>query len=518
MAKKEKDATASAKKEKVKEPKTKVKEPKKKEQKLKAPPDPAKTREFIRLLNLLALILAIAAFLLQLFAVLSHHWKWQTTDLRTIMASTSEPPSSSFGSDVLLDQHYGLFSREIKLLAKNDIQEHVIGSTKFPRIDDGEDNFHHCLAQTSTLRGAFLTCSSNFAAPDECHCRRYPYWNLVIVFEILALVLLGLVVVLAALLTTNLQDLLKFIAAGLALLAFLLLFIGLILILTHLKRETRSFADAYPHIYPRLANSVSGKQSGNERPHNVHAVRLPSRRRRGDIYRVYSLELGQFPHNETHFVEFSNSDNAWVYKPYASSAVNIPSPSMEPKAQGPVFGAQPDEAAPTQLHNSYGPMLGYDTVFETTKAGISWSTVLSILALILALLVALLLVLSALQAKSLGPKKPDAKANSSVEYELVPQEAPADAKTTLIIPVAYDTQRPVNEVVAAAQNVAQLPNVEVVPKAVNSTLESIDNQLNSPTALEIRNVVIPGAQTVANIVPENFVPVATETIQTIQRS
>ena len=64
MAKKSKDATAS---------------PAKTEAKTKAPADPEKTRNLVTLLNTLALVIAITAFVLQLFAVLTHAWKYQST-------------------------------------------------------------------------------------------------------------------------------------------------------------------------------------------------------------------------------------------------------------------------------------------------------------------------------------------------------------------------------------------------------------------------------------------------------
>lgn len=513
MAKKDKDPAAAA----AKKP-AKVKEPKKKEVKVKAPPDPIKTRNFIRLLNLLALILAIAAFLLQLFAVLSHHWKWQTTDLHTVIEPSIRSGSSNLPDHALLDQHYGLFSREVKLLADNDEQLDVFTSTRFPRVDDGDDDLHQCLSQTSTLRGAFLTCSSRIPAPTQCHCRRYVYWNVVIVFEILSLVFLGLVVILAVLLATHLQDLLKFAAAGLALLAFILLLIGLILILSHLKRETRSFADAYPHIYRRLTSIFSSSQPSNRgSPSLESALRLPGRYRRADVYRVYSLGAGQYPHNETHFVEFSNEIRDWVYKAYATSGKAVPYAQASPKGQVPPVATA--SAPAPQLYSGYGPLLGYDRVFDTTRAGIGWSTILSIVAMVLALVVALLLVLSALQAKSLAPKKVDSKTSPSTAYVPLAGEPPVEETVVKIIPSEYDSQRPVGDAVVTTQNIGQMPNVPIVTANLSSlTAGPNDTQVIPPDSVEVRNIIIPGGQTVSNVANEYMIPVAAETIQTIQQS
>ena len=198
-----------------------------KKTKVVTPVDPVKTGNLLRLVSLLAVLLAIAAFLLQLFAVLTHQWKWQVTYLRPLVSSSGyHYAQPNVYEDSRLQQVYGLYSRDVKVYANNDEQFDVTASTRFPRIDDGEENLHYCLSQTSTLRGAFLTCSEQVNSPEQCHCRRYPYWKWVIFFEIAALVLLGLVVFLAALQLTSLGDKLRPVAAGLAFLAFLFLFLN----------------------------------------------------------------------------------------------------------------------------------------------------------------------------------------------------------------------------------------------------------------------------------------------------
>jgi len=214
--------------------------------------DPDKARNLVRLLNILALLLAITAFLLQLFAVLTHAWKYQVTNVNPILDRTN----TYAPDDSRIDQSYGLFSRNVKVYSNNDEQLDVCASTRFPRVDNGEEEFHRCLSQTSTLRGSLLTCNARLNSPDTCHCRRYPHWNAVIFFEIAALVLLGLVVVVVSLLTTQYRHLLKLAGAALAFLAFLFLLIGLIILLGFLKRETRSIADSYPYVHSRLASQV----------------------------------------------------------------------------------------------------------------------------------------------------------------------------------------------------------------------------------------------------------------------
>jgi hypothetical protein len=480
MAKKTKDAAASA----------------KKEVKAKAPADPVKTKNLVRLLNILALLLAIAAFLLQLFAVLSHHWKWQTTALRPIISPTYHYSQPYVHEDSRLDQHYGLYSRDVKVYANNDEELDVRASTRFPRVDnDDEGVYHQCLSQTSTLRGAVLTCSDRVVSPASCHCRRYTYWNFVIVFEIIALVLLGVVVLLTALLTTQFQGILKLAAAGLALIAFILLLVGLILILSYLKRETRSFADAYPHIYQRLASKL-GVDTSKHSAYQGSALRRAVGRRtavrrtvlRRDVlhnpperYRAYALAPGQHSYNETHYREYSDYVHAWLYKPYADlppSYANVPSQNVIPppsyvsyeNVQAPTDNYAPrsqqsqESYAPQQnitaapLYNPYGPALGYDTVFDNTRAGIGWSTILSIIAMVLALLLPLLLIFSWLTGKKLGPDTKTVTKTVTTEYVAVPQHdvtiPPVVARP---IPVDYDYNRPVGDAIVTARNVRQGP-------------------------------------------------------------
>jgi hypothetical protein len=429
----------------------------KKEVKPKAPVDPIKTRQLIRLLNILALLLAITAFLLQLFAVLTHHWKWQKTDLRALVSPTYHYAQPNLYEDSRLDQNYGLYSREVKIYGNNDEQVDLWASTRFPRPDEGDDQLHHCLSRTTTIRGAYLTCSGRVISPNECHCRRYAYWNFVIFFEILALILLGIAVIVTALLTTQFHDILRLAGAGVALLAFLLLLISLILILSHLKRETRTIADAYPHIHQRISDKLGIVHD----PHRA-AQRYPTvlhqavRRQMHETYRAYPLSPGQHPYNDTHFQEYSEQARSWVYTPYTS----LPQPAAYvPQAQRdrPPFVAvtkRPTTAAPT--HNVYGPLIGYNDVFEHTHAGIGWSTVLSILAMILSLLLPLLLIFAWLTNKKLGPNtKTVTSTTVTTEYKPIPQEVVVEKVHGRSIPTDYDHNRPIGDAVVTAQNVRQ---------------------------------------------------------------
>ena len=429
MAKKTKDTTASA---------------AKKEAKAKVSADPVKTRNLIRLLNIIALLLAIAAFLLQFFAVLTHNWKWQITGLRPIVNPYDRQVQSSAYDDSRLDQRYGLFSRDVKLFSHNDEQVSALASTRFPRIDDGEENFNTCLAQTSTLRGALLTCSARLASPGHCHCRRYPHWNAVIFFEILALVLLGLVVFICALLTTQYHALLKPVGVALAFLAFLSLLLGLILILSYLKRETRSIADIYPHTYHRFADKV-GLVADPRYPPQVQRV---VRRQTQESYRAYSLLPGQYSHNETHYQEYSREANAWVYYPYSSKNTA----AYAPRNQQARPAAQPATRRTTTegpLYNSYGPLVGYDRVYENTRAGLGWSGVLSILALILSLLLPAVLAFSWLSGKKLGHEVQTVTTTTvKTEYVAVPHDVTVETvPLTRAVPSEYDAHRPAGEVV-----------------------------------------------------------------------
>ncbi|CAF4660804.1 unnamed protein product, partial [Rotaria magnacalcarata] len=75
------------------------------------------------------------------------------------------------------------------------------------------------------------------------------------------------------------------------------------------------------------------------------------------------------------------------------------------------------------LYNAYGPLVGFNEVFENTRACIGWSTVLSILALILALVVPGILAFSFLSAKKLGPEvKTITTTTVKTEYVPVPQD------------------------------------------------------------------------------------------------
>jgi len=500
MAKKTKDAAATE----------------KKAAKPKAPVDPVKTKNLVHLLNILALLLAVTAFLLQLFAVLSHHWKWQATDLQPIVSPTYHYSQPNIYNDSQLYQTYGLYSRQVKIYANNDEQLDLRASTRFPRIDDGENNFHYCLSQTSTLRGAFLTCSNRVVSPEQCHCRRYLYWKFVISFELLALILLGIVVFLTALLTTQFHGILKPAAAGLSLLAFILLLVGLILILTHLKRETHSFADAYPHIYQQLGNKLGvvynpyqGQQSkptalrralrrqthefyrlyplvegqyfhndthfreyseqdrawvykpyslGGQYPYNTTHFQEYSEQDRAWVYKPYPLVEGQFPYNATHFQEYSEQARAWVYKPYSS--IILPAsyvPFSKQRQQGPYIVTSQQYTTAAPVYNKYGPLIGYDTVFDNTHAGIGWSTILSIIALVLALLLPLILIFSWLTGKKLASNVKTVTKTVKTEYVPVPQEATIEPVPSRPIPFNYDPQRPIGDAVVTTHNVQQGP-------------------------------------------------------------
>jgi hypothetical protein len=368
---KSKDATASA----------------AKEAKAKAPADPVTTRNLVRLLNILALLLVITAFVLQFFAVVTHHWKYQKTDLQPILAPPDRPAQAHVSDDSQAVQYYGLFSRHAKVYSNNDEQLNAWTSTRFPRLDNGDGDLHQCLSQSSTLRSALLTCSQPLKSPGTCHCRRYPHWNAIIFFEIAALILLGLAVFASALLSTQYEALLKLIGAALAAVAFLFLLIGLILILSYLKRETRTLADTYPHTYSRIADLL--------RPRYQTALHKAVRRQAHETYRSYSLGPGQAPYNLTHFQQYQESTGQWIHLPYTSLAGT---------AYVPRQGATQPTTTALPLRNAYGPLVAYDHVYKHTHASISWSTVLSIIALILSLLVAGLLAFSWLTGKKLAPE------------------------------------------------------------------------------------------------------------------
>jgi hypothetical protein len=403
MAKKSKEVTATTAKS---------------EAKARAPIDPATAKNLVRLLNILALLLAVIAFLLQFFAVITHAWKYQVTNLHPIFTPTDQQAHGQVPVDSKINQHYGLFSRYVKIYSNNDEQLKVLASTRFPRLDNGEDDLHQCLSQTSTLRGSILTCSHHLKSPKVCHCRRYPYWNAVIVFELTALILLGLVVVISALLTTNFHGLLKLIGIALSFLAFLFLLIGLILILSYLKRETRTIADSFPHDYSKLAN-----QAGQRYQTVLHKA---VRRQAHETYRAFSLSPGQHPFNQTHFQQYSEQENKWVYIPYTSLGTS----AYVPRAQG---ATQRTTTTPP-LRNAYGPVIGYNEVYDNTHAVIGWSTILSILALISALLLPAILGFSWLTAKKLGPEvKTVTTTTVRTEYVPVPQEVTVEA-------VAHDDQ------------------------------------------------------------------------------
>jgi len=385
--------------------------------------DPTKLRNLIRLLNTLALLLAITAFLLQLFAVLTHAWKYQVTSLPTLVSPNDNRAQAYVSDDSRLDQSYGLFSRDVKVYANNDEQLDVSASTRFPRIDNGEGDLSQCLAQTSTLRGSLLACNKRLNPAGSCHCRRYPHWNAIIFFEIAALVLLGLVVVLIALFSTQYRNLLKPVAVGLAFLAFLFLLIGLIILLSTLKRETRTIADTYPHVSSRWSNQLSQHyQSG------LHKV---GRREAHETYRAFSLQAGQHAYNQTHFQQFSDQKNAWVYVPYSSLAAPAAHAAYAPRAQG----AAQRTTTTRPLRNAYGPQIGYDQVYESTRARLGWSAILSILAAILSLLLPLLLAYSWLTSKKLGPETTTVT-TTTVKTEYVPVPTDVHVET---VPLHHPT-------------------------------------------------------------------------------
>jgi hypothetical protein len=396
MAKKSKDTSAST---------------AKKEAKVKVPVDPVTAKKnLVRLLNILALLLAITAFVLQFLAVITHAWKHQVTNLKPLFSPNDRPSTQAYVSDdSRIDQRYGLFTRDVKVYANNDEQLDVWGSTRFPRIDNGDGDLHICLSRTSTLRGSLLTCANRLNSPQECHCRRYPHWNAIIFFEIAALILLGLVVLASALLTTQYRGLLKLIGAALSFLAFLFLLVGLIVLLSYLKRETRTIADAYPHDNAKF-NTLIGQRYQS-------VLHKAVRREAHETYRAYSLSPGQHPYNQTHFQQYSEQENKWVYLPYSS----LSSAAYAPRSQG--TAQRTTTARP--LRNAYGPLIGYDEVYENTRACIGWSAVLSILALILSLLLPLILAFSWLKGDKPGPDSKTTTTITTVEtgYIPVPQDA-----------------------------------------------------------------------------------------------
>jgi len=406
MAKKTKDATAST---------------AKKEAKAKKPVDPVATRNLIRLLNIIALLLAITAFLLQFFAVITHSWKYQVTDLKPIFAPNDRPAQGHVADDSRVKQRYGLFSRGVKVYANNDEQLVVWASTRFPRLDSGDDDLNQCLRRTTTFRGALLTCAKGLNPPEQCHCRRYPHWNAIIFFEITALILLGLAVVVTALLTTHFDKLLKLVGVALSFIAFIFLLIGLILLLSYLKRETRTIADTFPHVYSRLGNQASPR-------HQTVLHKAIRREAQHETYRAYSLLPGQHPYNQTHFQQYSEQENKWVYLPYTSLGTS---------AYAPRQGDAQRTTTPRPLRNAYGPLVGYDEIYDNTRACIGWSTVLSIIALILSLLLPLVLAFSWLTAKKLEPEGKTTTTTTTVrtEYVPVPQEV-----TVETVPLTRSTE------------------------------------------------------------------------------
>lgn len=474
MAKKTKETTTVAKKPKV-----------------VAPVDPVKTGNLVRLISTLALLLSIAAFLFQLFAVLTHLWKWQTTYIRPLVVSDHRYTQPNIYDDSRLQQTYGLYSRDVKLYANNDEQFDVLASTRFPRVDDGEENFQYCLSQTSTLRGAFLTCSDQVNSPEQCHCRRYPYWKWVIFFEITALILLGLVVFFAALQWTNLGDKIRPVAAGLAFLAFLFLLFGLILILSHLKRETRSFADAYPHINKRVTDQLGTVYNRHQVQQPVYnsPLRHILKRRSSEFYRAYPLVAGQHPYNDTHFQEYSEQDRTWVYRPYTSIVAN---PAVVGRGHGRPAGFTQRNTTAAPLFNPYGPAIDYNQVYDATKAGIGRSTVLSILALILSLLVPLLLAFALLQAKKLVPTTTTVKK----DYTSVPLNPPEEPTTTTTtktsttvirpIPQDYSVNNPIGDAIVTTQNVPSghfnTPTTTTTPVVSNEPYIIKDVIIGDPAA------------------------------------
>ncbi|CAF0905609.1 unnamed protein product [Rotaria sp. Silwood1] len=490
MAKKSKDTAAAA----------------KKEPKVKAPVDPVKTKNLVRLLDILALLLAIAAFLLQLFAVISHHWKWQKTDLHSILSSNLPHSSQKIYEDSRLDQNYGLYSREVKVYGNNDEQIDSWASTRFPRLDGGEDHLHQCLSHTSSLRSAFLTCSQYVSSPEECHCRRHGYWNFVIFFEILALILLGIVLFLTALLPTQFRLLLKLAAAGLALFAFLVLLIGLILILSYRKRETQSFADIFPHIYQRLVHTLGyGHNTQQLSRRSPTILRQAIRRQTKETYRAYALPTNGYPYNQTHYQIFSQQEFRWVYRPY-SGFVQPLTYETSPKSPVIITVNPPIEATDASHITGHNQLLGYDGVFENTDAGIGWSTVLSILAMIVALLLSLILIFSWLTNKKLGPETKTTTVTKTVEtkYVAIPQqEITAETVPLRPIPTDYDPRRPIGEAVVTAQNIPQGP---------------YDSHGGRPEHVIVRDVIIRDDQPVVQGTQEHAFPVRVETTQTTYRT
>jgi hypothetical protein len=221
-------------------------------------------------------------------------------------------------------------------------------------------------------------------------------------------------------------------------------------------------ADAYPHVHQLVSDKlgiVHDQYRGKQRYPSPSVLRRAIRRQADlhdspDHYRAYPLLPGQHPFNETHFTEYSEAEKKWVYTPYKD--INVPVAYAALSQPDKVFPQPPDGSYPvpskqdtttTQPYNPYGPALGYDTVYNHTRAGIGWSTVLSIIALILALLLALVLIFSWLTDKKLSPNKKTVTktVKTTTEYVVVPQEEVTVQTEPKSIPTTYSSDRPAGD-------------------------------------------------------------------------
>ncbi|CAF1507846.1 unnamed protein product [Didymodactylos carnosus] len=415
----------------------------------------ALSRNIIFLINILCILLAIAAFLTQFFAVVTHHWKYQRTQLKPLLSTQQR-----IRDDSRLDQRYGLFSRNVQLYSNNDQQMDVWTSTKFPLTND-QTALEQCYSNTPSLRGVFLTCSENIQSGPSCHCARYDYWNAFISFEIIALILLGLVVLISALLTTHFQEKLKPIGIGLSLLAFLFILIGLILLGTHLKRELEHLGHSLPVIKQRLLNKIGTRTTeGRQRDYSAdnyqegESILRRAIKRQTDYYRTQL----QSPYNETHYYQFSEKHGTYILYPYLSSSSQQQYSYQQPINYGQnqsSYGRQSAVIPPyTDYTNRDLQAINRKEIFRNSRAWIGWSAILSIISLILSLLYPLLLAVSWLMGGGKKEKK-EKKENTKilrVERKTTHEYTPVSTvpivepqRAARYIPVDYDSRRPMIE-------------------------------------------------------------------------
>ncbi|CAF0742817.1 unnamed protein product [Didymodactylos carnosus] len=416
----------------------------------------ALSRSLIFLINILCILLAIAAFLTQFFAVVTHYWKHQRTELKPLFSSQQR-----IRDDSHLDQRYGLFSRNVHLYSNNDQQMDTWTSTKFPLTND-QLALKQCYSNMPSLRGVILTCTEYIHSGSSCHCARYDYWNAFIAFEITALILLGLVVLISALLTTYYQGTLKPIGIGLSLIAFIFLLVGLILLGTHLKREVEHLGRSLPIIKQRLLHkigtgttSTAGERQQDysyDKYREAQSILRRALKRQTDYYQA------RIEYNDTHYYQFSEQYKMFILYPYNNYTSSLYSQQYPYQHQRPTYYIVNEtssyEQQPVILTAHIDsttrdlPALNKTFIFSHSRAWIGWSAILSIISLILSLLYPLLLTVSWLMG---GNKKKTHKKNVTVkkpmEYTPVPTTPPdaipqqTTATTIRYVPTDYDTRR-----------------------------------------------------------------------------